>query len=115
MEEVFAGIYAQVLGLDRVGVPLVGGTIERFIGGQLAEGIAEGVRFTTEWIAENGLRVLSLAEPGVWCDLDPYRNSHWVSPLGGSRSPPGRPPLPAGTIGTPPQRPFANRVGERRI
>ncbi len=54
VEEVLAGIYAQVLGLDRVGVPLVGGTIERFIGGQLAEGIAEGVRFTTEWIAENG-------------------------------------------------------------
>ena len=54
MEEVLAGIYAQVLGLGRVGVPLVGGTIERFIGGQLAEGIAEGVRFTTEWIAENG-------------------------------------------------------------
>jgi len=37
-----------------VNVPLVGGTIERFIGGQLAEGIAEGVRFTAEWIAENG-------------------------------------------------------------
>jgi hypothetical protein len=38
----------------KVNVPLVGGTIERFIGGQLAEGVAQGVRFTTEWIAENG-------------------------------------------------------------
>lgn len=38
----------------KVNVPLVGGTIERFIGGQLAEGIPDGVRFTTEWIAENG-------------------------------------------------------------
>jgi hypothetical protein len=37
-----------------VNVPLVCGTIQRFIGGQLAEGIAEGVRFTAEWIAENG-------------------------------------------------------------
>ena len=37
----------------KVNVPLVGGTIERFIGGQLAEGIPEGVRFTTAWIAEN--------------------------------------------------------------
>lgn len=37
----------------QVNVPLVGGTIERLIGGQLAEGIPEGVRFTTEWIAEN--------------------------------------------------------------
>jgi hypothetical protein len=38
----------------KVNVPLVGGTIERFIGGHLAEGIPNGVRFTTEWIAENG-------------------------------------------------------------
>jgi hypothetical protein len=38
----------------KVNVPVVGGTIERFIGGQLAEGIPEGVRFTTGWIAENG-------------------------------------------------------------
>jgi hypothetical protein len=37
----------------KVNVPLVGGTIERIIGGQLAEGIPELVRFTTEWIAEN--------------------------------------------------------------
>lgn len=37
-----------------VNIPLVGGTIERSIGGQLAEGIAKGVPFTTEWIAENG-------------------------------------------------------------
>jgi Protein of unknown function (DUF2505) len=37
----------------KVNVPLVGGTIERLIGGQLANGLADGVRFTTEWIAEN--------------------------------------------------------------
>lgn len=37
----------------KVNVPLVGGTIERFIGGQLAEGIPQGVRFTTDWIADN--------------------------------------------------------------
>jgi Protein of unknown function (DUF2505) len=35
-------------------IPFVGGTIERSIGRQLAEGIAKGVPFTTEWIAENG-------------------------------------------------------------
>lgn len=35
-------------------IPLVGGTIERSIGAQLAKGIAKGVPFTTEWIAENG-------------------------------------------------------------
>ena len=71
MEEVLAGIYAQVLGLGRVGVPLVSGTIERFIGGQLAEGIAEGVRFTTEWIAENVDAYSHLAEPGVWVRFGP--------------------------------------------
>ena len=38
----------------KVNVPLIGGRIERFIGGQLAEGIPEAVRFTTEWIAQNG-------------------------------------------------------------
>lgn len=37
-----------------VDVPLVGGAVERFINGHLAEGIGEFVRFTTEWIAENG-------------------------------------------------------------
>jgi hypothetical protein len=37
-----------------VNIPLVGGTIERSLGGQLAEGIAKGVPFTTEWIAGNG-------------------------------------------------------------
>jgi hypothetical protein len=37
-----------------VNIPLVGGAIERSIGRQLAEGIAKGVPFTTEWIAENG-------------------------------------------------------------
>lgn len=37
----------------KVNVPLVGGTIERLIGGQLSKGIPEGVRFTTDWIAEN--------------------------------------------------------------
>lgn len=38
----------------KVNVPLVGGTIERFIGSHLAEGVPQGVRFTTDWIAENG-------------------------------------------------------------
>ncbi len=37
-----------------VNIPLVGGSIERSLGGQIAEGIANGVPFTTEWIAENG-------------------------------------------------------------
>ncbi len=37
-----------------INIPLVGGTIERSLGGQLAEGIVKGVPFTTEWIAENG-------------------------------------------------------------
>ncbi|HVQ97886.1 MAG TPA: DUF2505 domain-containing protein [Mycobacterium sp.] len=37
-----------------VNIPLVGGAIEKAIGRQLAEGIARGVPFTTEWIAENG-------------------------------------------------------------
>ena len=51
-----------------------------------------------------------LAEPGVCVRLGPYRKSHWVSPPGDARSRPGWPPWPAGTTGTPPQRPFANRV-----
>ena len=37
-----------------VKVPLVGGKIESFIGGQAAEEIARIQGFTTEWIAENG-------------------------------------------------------------
>jgi hypothetical protein len=36
-----------------VKVPLVGGRIESYIGGQLAEQITAIQRFTTEWIAEN--------------------------------------------------------------
>jgi hypothetical protein len=36
-----------------VKVPLVGGKIESFIGGQATEQIAAIQRFTTEWIAEN--------------------------------------------------------------
>lgn len=35
----------------RVKMPVVGGTVERFIGGQLAENIPAIQRFTTEWIA----------------------------------------------------------------
>jgi len=37
-----------------VKVPLVGGKIESYIGGQLAEQIPAIHRFTTAWIAENG-------------------------------------------------------------
>ena len=37
-----------------VRVPLVGGTIERFIGGHLPDGIVMTERFTTEWIAAHG-------------------------------------------------------------
>jgi hypothetical protein len=37
----------------KVNVPLVGGSIERLIGGQLAEGVPQGVRFSTDWIAQN--------------------------------------------------------------
>ena len=36
-----------------VNIPLVGGKIEGFIGGKLAELIAAEQRFTMEWIAEN--------------------------------------------------------------
>jgi len=35
-------------------VPLVGGKIESYIGGQLAEQIPAIHRFTTAWIAQNG-------------------------------------------------------------
>lgn len=35
----------------RVRMPMVGGTVERFIGGQLGENIPAIQRFTTEWIA----------------------------------------------------------------
>jgi hypothetical protein len=34
-------------------VPLVGGKIESYLAGQLAEGIAEIQRFTTQWITEH--------------------------------------------------------------
>ncbi|EID16075.1 DUF2505 domain-containing protein [Mycolicibacterium phlei] len=37
-----------------VKVPLVGGKIENFIGGQLADLVTAEQRFTTEWITENG-------------------------------------------------------------
>jgi len=37
-----------------VNIPLVGGAIEKSLGGQLSDGIVKGVPFTTEWIAENG-------------------------------------------------------------
>ncbi len=36
----------------QVRMPVVGGTVERFIGGQLTENIPAIQRFTTEWIAE---------------------------------------------------------------
>jgi hypothetical protein len=36
-----------------VNVPLVGGTIETFIGGRLGDDITKVQRFTSEWIAEN--------------------------------------------------------------
>jgi hypothetical protein len=39
----------------KVKVPLVGATIERFIGGQLAEPIAAIQRFTARWITEHAL------------------------------------------------------------
>ncbi|OHV04525.1 DUF2505 domain-containing protein [Mycobacterium talmoniae] len=44
-----------------VRVPLLGGTVERFIGGQLPDGILAAQRFTTEWIAQSGSRA---AVPG---------------------------------------------------
>jgi hypothetical protein len=37
----------------RVNIPIVGGTLEKSLAGQLAEGIVKGVPFTAEWIAEN--------------------------------------------------------------
>jgi hypothetical protein len=36
-----------------VKIPLIGGTIESYIGGQLAEQIAAIQRFTTVWITEH--------------------------------------------------------------
>jgi hypothetical protein len=36
-----------------VDIPLVGGKIESFIGGKLAELVIAEQRFTTAWIAEN--------------------------------------------------------------
>jgi len=36
-----------------VKIPLIGGKIEKYIGGQLAEQLTTIQRFTTEWIAEN--------------------------------------------------------------
>jgi len=41
-------------GTVEVRVPLVGGTIEKFIGAQIVEQIPEVQRFTTVWIAEHG-------------------------------------------------------------
>jgi hypothetical protein len=35
------------------GVPLIGGRIERYLAGQLAEGICEVQRFTTSWITQH--------------------------------------------------------------
>jgi hypothetical protein len=41
-------------GTLQVRIPLVGGTIEKYISGQIVEQIPEVQRFTAEWIAEHG-------------------------------------------------------------
>jgi hypothetical protein len=38
---------------EGVKLPLVGGKIEKYLGGHLAEGIPATQRFTTDWIAEH--------------------------------------------------------------
>lgn len=44
------GSRLQYTATVQVGIPAVGGTIERFIGGQLPDGILEAQRFTADWI-----------------------------------------------------------------
>jgi Protein of unknown function (DUF2505) len=41
-------------GTLQVRIPLVGGTIEKYLGGQIALEIPHVQRFTTDWIAEHG-------------------------------------------------------------
>jgi hypothetical protein len=47
------GSRLRFTGTLEVRIPLVGGTIEKYIGGQLAEEIPEVQRFTTNWISEH--------------------------------------------------------------
>lgn len=47
------GSRLRFIGTLEVRIPLVGGTIEKFIRGQLAEAIPEVQRFTTNWISEH--------------------------------------------------------------
>jgi hypothetical protein len=74
----------------RVGVALVGGTIERFIGGQLAEGIAEGARHHRVDRRKRSTGTRISLNPASGCDLGPYPKSHRVVPPG---------PWPAGRTG----------------
>jgi hypothetical protein len=48
------GSRLRFTGTLQVRIPLIGGTIEKYIGGQIVEEIPEVQRFTTDWIAEHG-------------------------------------------------------------
>jgi hypothetical protein len=48
-----AGSSLRFAGTLEVGIPLVGGRIEKYIAGQIAEEIPELQRFTTNWISGN--------------------------------------------------------------
>jgi Protein of unknown function (DUF2505) len=48
------GSSLRFTGTLEVRIPLVGGQIERYIGGQIADEIPDVQRFTTKWISEHG-------------------------------------------------------------
>jgi uncharacterized protein (AIM24 family) len=54
LSQVDAGSHLAFSATVEVKVPLVGGKIENFIGGQLVDLLIAEQRFTTVWIAENG-------------------------------------------------------------
>jgi Protein of unknown function (DUF2505) len=54
LEPVRNGSRLNYTTIVEVKAPLVGGKIESYIGDQLADGIGEIQRFTTDWIAEQG-------------------------------------------------------------
>lgn len=48
------GSILRFTGILEVRIPLVGGQIERYIGGQIADEIPDVQSFTTKWISEHG-------------------------------------------------------------
>lgn len=81
----------------KVGVPLLGGHIEKFIGGQLPDGLNEFVRFTADWIANSvdaRSVVAALDEREAWSG-DAYRERYRQNddgPPAGHRESPRRCP-----------------------